>query len=110
MTILFRSNKTSQTLHVVGADCVHYGVKYDKQTITTIKHIPVLTYIWQCIRYGINNVSGYAEMQFGLPADEWEILGVANEDTMFAITRQYVHMSGAGITISDDLKEGGDTP
>lgn len=109
MTILFRNNKTSQTLHVVGADRVHYGVKYDKQTITTIKHIPDFTYIWRCIHYGIANVSEYAELQLGLPADEWEILGVANEDTMFAITQQYVHMSGNGITISDDLKEGGDT-
>ncbi len=110
MTIHFRNLKTSSSLHVVGADVVHFGIKYDKQAITSIKFIPERTFIWQCIHYGINNVSGYAELQFALPADDWEILGVANEDTMFAIPKQYVLMSGDGITISDDLKEGGDTP
>lgn len=110
MTIHFRDPKTSRSLHVVGADVIHFGIKYDKQSITSLTVIPERTYIWQCIHYGIANVSGYAELQFALPADEWEILGVANEDTMFAITQQYVHMSGDGITISDDLKEGGDTP
>ena len=109
MTILFYSRKTTKSLHVVGCDVVHFGIKYDKQEITSINYIPETTFIWQCIHYGINNVSGYAELQFALPVDEWEILGVANEDTMFAITQQYVLMSGDGIQISDDLKEGGDT-
>lgn len=109
MTIHFYNKKTTKYLHVVGCDVVHFGIKYDKQEITSISYIPETTFIWQCIHYGINNVSGYAELQFGLPADDWEILGVANEDTMFAITTQFVRMSGDGIQISDDLKEGGGT-